>query len=50
MVDCFAGSGTMLAIAREMGITAIGIEKRESQCRDIVQRLSQSVLPFAVAQ
>jgi len=48
LVDCFAGSGTMLAVARELGIKAIGIEKRESQCRDIVDRLAQSVLPLMV--
>lgn len=44
VVDLFAGSGTTLAVAREMGVKAIGIEKRKSQCRDIVERLSQGVL------
>jgi site-specific DNA-methyltransferase (adenine-specific) len=47
VVDFFAGSGTMLAVARELGLRAIGIEKRESQCRDIVERLSQGCLQLA---
>ena len=44
VVDFFAGSGTVLAVAREMGRKAIGFEKRESQCQDIVKRLSQGLL------
>jgi len=48
VVDFFAGSGTTLAVAREMGIKAIGIEKREKQCQDIVDRLSQSVLQLSI--
>jgi len=42
VVDCFAGSGTTLAVARKTGRRAIGIEKRESQCRAIIDRLAQS--------
>lgn len=37
----FAGSGTDLLLARRMGLRAVGIEKRESQCREIVARLAQ---------
>ncbi|HEY1051231.1 MAG TPA: site-specific DNA-methyltransferase [Prosthecobacter sp.] len=37
----FAGSGTDLAVARRLGLRAVGIEKRECQCREIVKRLSQ---------
>jgi site-specific DNA-methyltransferase (adenine-specific) len=44
VVDCFAGSGTTLAVARKTGRRAIGIEKREEQCRAIVERLSQADL------
>lgn len=44
LVDCFAGSGTALAVARKTGRRAIGIELRESQCRHIVARLSQGDL------
>jgi len=44
VLDCFAGSGTVLAVARSQGKRAIGIERRESQCREIVKRLSQREL------
>lgn len=44
VVDCFAGSGTTLVVARKTGRRAIGIEKRESQCQCIVERLAQSDL------
>jgi len=44
VLDPFAGSGTVLAVARSQGKRAIGIEKRESQCREIVRRLSQGEL------
>jgi site-specific DNA-methyltransferase (adenine-specific) len=44
VVDCFAGSGTTLAVATKLGRKAIGIEKRESQCLEIVKRLSQQDL------
>lgn len=43
VLDPFAGSGTTLAVARAQGKRAIGVEKREGQCRLIVQRLSQRV-------
>ena len=41
LLDLFAGSGTMLAVAKKTGRRAIGIEKRESQCQEIVKRLAQ---------
>ena len=44
VVDCFAGSGTIGAVARKLGRRAILIEKRESQCRAIVERLAQGDL------
>lgn len=44
VLDPFAGSGTVLAVARAKGLRAIGIEKRESQCAEIVRRLQQGVL------
>lgn len=44
VVDCFAGSGTTGAVARKLGRRAILIEKRESQCKAIVQRLAQGDL------
>lgn len=47
LLDCFAGSGTMLAVARKTGRKAIGIEKRRSQCELIVDRLRQGELPGA---
>lgn len=44
VIDPFAGSGTVLSVARAAGKRAIGIEKRESQCAEIVARLSQQTL------
>lgn len=44
VLDCFAGSGTTLAVARRMGRRAIGIELREEQCKLIIERLAQREL------
>jgi site-specific DNA-methyltransferase (adenine-specific) len=44
VIDCFAGSGTTLAVARKLGRRAIGIEKRKGQCEAIVDRLAQGEL------
>lgn len=39
----FAGSGTDLVVARRLGLRAIAIEKRESQCIAIVKRLTSEL-------
>lgn len=44
VLDCFAGSGTVLAVARKTGRRSIGIEAREEYCRVIVDRLAQKEL------
>lgn len=44
VLDPFAGSGTVLAVARQQGKRSIGIELREEQCASIVSRLAQSEL------
>lgn len=44
VLDCFAGSGTVLIAARAQGKRVVGIETREDQCREIVKRLAQGEL------
>jgi site-specific DNA-methyltransferase (adenine-specific) len=49
VLDPFAGSGTTLAVARQEGRRAIGIEAREEQCEAIATRLSQRDFEMAHA-
>lgn len=44
VVDFFAGSGTTGVVARKTGRRAILVEKRETQCQEIVSRLAQGDL------
>jgi len=47
VVDPMAGSCVVLEAARLMGLRAIAIEKRESQCEAAARRLSALTLPVA---
>lgn len=46
ILDPFAGSGTTLLAAKELGLSADGIEIEENYCDEIIGRLSQTTMQF----
>jgi DNA modification methylase len=46
VLDPFCGSGTTLVAAKDMGLSAVGIEAEEKYCAIAAERLRQSVFNF----
>lgn len=46
VIDCFAGSGAVLDVARQLGRKAVGIEMDRHWCKQAARRLSQQTFDF----
>lgn len=50
IIDCFAGSGAVLDVARQLGRKAVGIEMDAHWCQRASRRLSQQAFDFSALE
>jgi hypothetical protein len=48
LLDPYCGAGTSLLVAKQLGMTAVGVDRDERSCELTARRLAQEALPFEI--